>query len=122
MRALLIAALCGSLAACSQTTATVDAEGGHHTPRQARTAAAAHPSQTAAAAAADECDKAIQNQTNAAMLGGALGMAGAFGGFGGRGGAIAGQVASTAGGAIARSQSAQARANVMHQCQQRYAS
>lgn len=120
MRALLIAALCGSLAACSQTTATVDAEGGHHTPRQPRAAVAAQPSQTAAAA--DECDKAIQNQTNAAMLGGALGMAGAFGGFGGRGGAIAGQVASTAGGAIARSQSAQARANVMHQCQQRYAS
>ncbi len=70
-----------------------------------------------AASTANACYTAIRNQANSAVLGSALGMVGGFGGFGGRGGMVAAQVASTAGGAIARSQQAQAQANVMRECQ-----
>jgi len=58
----------------------------------------------------------MQAQSNAAVLGGALGMVGSFGGFGGRGGMVASQVASTAGHVVATNQSAKARAGVMQEC------
>lgn len=62
------------------------------------------------------CDDAVKAQTNAAMLGGALGMVGSFGGFGGRGGMVVSQVASTAGTMVANSQSAKAQSGVMQEC------
>lgn len=108
MRMIVIAVLCGTLAGCSQTSAPADlAATGKASPAQ--------PRQTAKA---DRCDEAIKGQTNSAMLGSALGMAGGLAGFGGRGGMVAAQVASTAGGMIARSQAQQAQAAVMRECSQ----
>ncbi len=95
------------LAGCSQTTAPTST-----------TSAASKPSarlvgqQKAAARKRDACEEAVRGQTNAAMLGSALGMVGGLGGFAGRGGAIAGQVASTGGSMIAQSQANNARVSM----------
>lgn len=116
MKSLVIVMLCGTLAACSQTAGS----GGQETASaakpavQSRQAAAKQAGKTA-----DSCDEAIQAQANSAMLGGALGMVGSFGGYGGRGGAVAAQVASTAGGMVARSQSQKAQEAVMRECHRR---
>lgn len=99
------------LAGCSQT-----AESPAATSAGGKTSTRVAARQPVAAKKKDACEEAMQAQTNAAMLGGALGMVGGLGGFGGRGGAIAGQVASTAGGMVARSQSASASAQVMREC------
>lgn len=106
-----LVALALVLAGCSQTAEGPTAASAGEKPA-ARTAAR----QPAAADKKDACEEAMQAQTNAAMLGGALGVVGGLGGFGGRGGAIAGQVASTAGGMVARSQSDSARTKVMREC------
>ncbi len=120
MNRLAILALCTLLAGCSQTSKPA---GSGASPVSTTNTAAAATSRAApahqAASATGACDTAIRSQANSAMLGGALGMVGGFGGFGGRGGMVAAQVASTAGGAIARSQQAQAQANVMRECQSR---
>ena len=85
-----------ALAGCTQTT------GNAITKEPAgRTASARVDRQKTRAETKDACLEAMQAQTNAAMLGGALGMVGGFGGFAGRGGAVAGHIASTAGGVIA---------------------
>lgn len=116
-------AVCGLLAGCSQTSAPVDtAEGAGSTAPAARPAAIARGQAHQAASDANACDTAIRAQANSAVLGSALGMVGSFGGFGGRGGMVAAQVASTAGGAIARSQQAQAQTSVMRECQAQYGS
>lgn len=107
MKTVIISLMAVGLAACSQTA----------DPSAATRAAAPKNRATAQAAApADTCDTAIRNQANAAMVGSALGMVGGLGGFAGRGGAVASQVASTAGGAIAQAQASQARANVHRAC------
>ena len=105
MKTLLPVALCVALAACSQTSADADA---YTSGPAAQSRHASKP--------ADACEKAIQGQANASMLGGALGMVGGLGGLGGRGGAVAAQVASGAGGLIAQSQARQAQAEVMREC------
>ena len=110
MKIIVIAVLCGVLAGCSQTSTPADlAAAGNASPAQPRKTAAAK---------ADRCEEAIKGQANSAMLGSALGMAGGLAGFGGRGGMVAAQVASTAGGMIARSQAQQAQAAVMRECSQ----
>ena len=96
------------LAGCSQTAGSPTAASAGEKP-----AARVATRQPAAAGKKDACEQAMQAQTNAAMLGSALGM---VGGLGGRGGAIAGQVASTAGSMVAQSQSASASAQVMREC------
>lgn len=105
MRTLLAIALCGVLAACSQTSTPADA--GKPTPSARKQAATSKQ---------DACDAAVRKQANSAMLGSALGMAGSLGGFGGHDGAVAAQIASTAGGVIARQQQAQAQADMMRDC------
>lgn len=111
MKAILIAMLCLSVAACSTTAGGPD-----------NVAAATDKKPTAQASQKknparkkDACEEAMQAQTNAAMLGGALGMVGSFGGFAGRGGMVASQVASTAGSMVATSQSAKAQ-GMMQEC------
>lgn len=99
------------LAGCSQTAGSPTAASAGEKP-----AARVATRQPAAAGKKDACEQAMQAQTNAAMLGSALGMVGGLGGLGGRGGAIAGQVASTAGSMVAQSQSASASAQVMREC------
>lgn len=101
-----------ALAGCSQTTgdATTTASVSGNPSRQMAA------KQTPTTSKRDACEKAMRSQTNAAMLGSALGMVGGLGGFGGQGGAIAGHVASTAGSMVAQSQSANARASVMQEC------
>ncbi len=116
MNRLAILALCTLLAGCSQTSTPASPTSASST---AATAATSRTPARQAASTANACDTAIRSQANSAMLGGALGMVGGLGGFGGRGGMVAAQVASTAGGAIARSQQAQAQANVMRECQSR---
>lgn len=121
MKALVVAALCCALAACNQTSASVDAGGGDASTQTRQASAGAKGRQTAAANPGN-CEEAIRGQANSAMLGSALGMVGGLGGFGGRGGMVAAQAASTAGGVIARSQAAEAQARVMRECQRQYAS
>lgn len=72
--------------------------------------------QKSAAKKREACEEAMRAETNAAMLGSALGMVGSLGGLAGRGGALAGQIASTAGDMVAREQSASARAGVTQKC------
>ncbi|SRR5690606_3604562 len=99
------------LSACSQTTgdpATATAGGGKPSVRAGQ--------QKVAAREKDACEEAMRAQTNAAMLGGALGMVGGLGGFAGRGGAVAGQVVSTGGSMIAQSQANNARMNMARDC------
>lgn len=103
----MVGAIALALAGCSQTTgdtATTASAGGKSSARSGQ--------QKVAVQKRDACEEAMRGQTNAAMLGSALGMVGGLGGFAGRGGAIAGQVASTGGSMIAQSQSANARANM----------
>lgn len=112
MKIATIGAVCLAIAGCSQTASgpeTAAAKNGKSVVARAGT-------QKTAAAKKDACDEAITAQTNAAMLGGALGMVGSFGGWGGRGGMVASQVASTAGNMVASNQSAKARAGVMREC------
>ncbi len=117
MKSLVIVMLCGALAACSQTAGSGGQEMASATKPAAQSRQAS--AKQAAGKKADTCDEAIQAQANSAMLGGALGMVGSFGGFGGRGGAVAAQVASTAGGMVARSQSQKAQEAVMRECHRR---
>lgn len=105
MRTVLAMALCGTLAACSQTSAPTQA--GKPAPASQRQAA--KPKQ-------DACEAAVRKQADSAMIGSALGMAGSLGGFGGHDGAVAAQIASTAGDVIARQQQAQAQAEMMRDC------
>ncbi|HWK67972.1 MAG TPA: hypothetical protein VNS34_23865 [Rhizobiaceae bacterium] len=112
MKLAILGAVCLAVAGCSQTASgpeTAAADNGKSVIAKAGT-----PKR--AAEKKDACDEAVQAQTNAAMLGGALGMVGSFGGFGGRGGMVASQVASTAGNMVASNQSAKARAGVMREC------
>lgn len=104
--------LCLAVAGCSPT-----AEGtAPSATSTGKSAVARAGAQKTAAKKEDACRDAIQAQSNAAMLGGALGMVGSLGGFGGRGGMVASQVASTAGNVVATSQSAKARAGVQSEC------
>lgn len=119
MRAAAILVLCASLAACSQT-ATEPAAYTSEPAKPARTAAAEKPKPSPVAAKAAACDEAVKRQSNAQMIGGALGMVGGFGGWGGRGGAVAASVASSAGGMIANAQARQAEAAVMRDCNLSY--
>lgn len=100
-----------ALSGCSQTTEApaTAAYAGEKKPARAG-------QQKVAAQKRNACEEAVQAQTNAAMLEGALGMMGGLGGFAGRGGMVASQVASTAGSMVATSQSAKARAGVMQEC------
>jgi hypothetical protein len=109
-RTAIVGALALVLGGCSQTSGDVTAA----TP--AGMPAARAGQQKVAMQKRGSCEDAIQAQTNAAMLGGALGMMGGFGGLAGRGGAVAGQVASSVGSMVASSQSAKARAGVMQEC------
>lgn len=103
----MLAVMALALAGCNQTaTGTTSAE-----PAQAKVSARGGQQKAAAVDKKDACAKAMEKQTNAAMLGGALGMVGGLGGFAGRGGAVAGHVASTAGGLIANQ-----NANDMQEC------
>lgn len=113
MRAILVAMLCMSLAACSSTAGGAAATG---PAAQKTTTSAGADRKTPAARKKDACEEAVQAQANAAMLSGALGMVGGLGGLGGRGGMVAGQVASAAGSIVASGQSAKARAEVMQEC------
>lgn len=121
MKPVLVAMLCIAVSACSSTaeapapasTTTASTTIGA---ASVKPAARAGETKTAAARGKDACEQAMQAQTNAAMLGGALGMVGSFGGLGGRGGMVASQVAATAGNVVANSQSARARAGVMQEC------
>lgn len=119
MRAAAILIVCASLAACSQTTEPAAYTSEPAKPaRAAAVAGKAKPSTASAQAAA--CDEAVKRQTNAHMIGGALGMVGGFGGLGGRGGAVAASVASSAGSMIANAQARQAEAAVMRDCNLSY--
>ena len=119
MRAAAILVLCASLVACSQTAREPTAYTSEPA-KPARTAAAEKPKPSPVAAKAAACDEAIKRQSNAQMIGGALGMVGGFGGWGGRGGAVAASVASSAGGMIANAQARQAEAAVMRDCNLSY--
>lgn len=119
MRAAAIFFLCASLAACSQTASEPTAYTSEPA-KPARTAAAEKPKPSPVAAKAAACDEAVKRQSNAQMIGGALGMVGGFGGWGGRGGAVAASVASSAGGMIANAQARQAEAAVMRDCNLSY--
>ncbi|MEO3386836.1 hypothetical protein [Mesorhizobium sp. CAU 1741] len=112
MRSLAIVLLCAMAAGCSQTSGT-------SSPEMAASSKSGGQSRHSEGKKSDPCDKAIQAQANSAMLGSALGMVGSFGGFGGRGGAVAAQVASTAGGMVARSQAQKAQETVMRECYKR---
>ncbi|QYM71705.1 hypothetical protein K1X45_09035 [Pseudochrobactrum sp. Wa41.01b-1] len=113
MKFVLIGLLCLALGGCSQTSSqtgtTASVRG-----KSAVTTAGVQTRKPSTSR--DACADAVRAQSNAAMLGGALGMVGGFGGFGGRGGMIAGQVASTAGTMVANSQSAKAQSGVMQEC------
>jgi hypothetical protein len=85
--------LCGALAACSQTNSSHKEEAIAATPQKARPGTP----QARATNCQDTVAKMQKQQTNAAMLGGALSMVGGLGGLGGRGGAIAAQAASYGG-------------------------
>ncbi|MGB3815362.1 MAG: hypothetical protein WA950_19265 [Shinella sp.] len=113
MKLAIIGLLCLVIGGCSQSTSG-----------PATTASVRGKSATASAGTQKQkpvtkrggCEEAIRAQSNAAMLGGALGMVGSFGGFGGRGGMVASQVASTAGNMVANSQSAKAHSGGMQEC------
>lgn len=96
-----------SLAGCAQTTGS----SGTREAASRTTSSTRVERQKVRTEKKDACAEAMQGQTNAAMLGGALGMVGGFGGFAGRGGAVAGHIASTAGGVIANQ-----AANDMQDC------
>ncbi|GAA5542266.1 MULTISPECIES: hypothetical protein [Brucella] len=113
MKFVIIGLLCLAVGGCSQTSSQTEAT----TSARGKTAVAtAGMQKKRPTTKRDACAQAVQQQSNAAMLGGALGMVGGFGGFGGRGGMIASQVASTAGNMVASSQSAKAQAGVMQEC------
>lgn len=96
------------LSGCSQTTGDATSA----TSAESKTTVRPVGQRKTAAQKRDACEEAVRGQTNAAMLGSALGMVGGLGGFAGRGGAIAGQVASTGGSMIAQSQAGNARAKM----------
>lgn len=112
MKFAIIGLLCLAVAGCSQTASGPEAA----SPARGKSASAAGMQKKKPAGRQDACREAVQAQTNAAMLGGALGMVGSFGGFGGRGGMVASHVASTAGNVVAASQSARAQSGVMQEC------
>lgn len=85
--------LCGALAACSQTNSSQKEVAVAATPQKVRSGT----QQTRAANCQDAVAKMQKQQTNTAMLGGALSMVGGLGGLGGRGGAIAAQAVSYGG-------------------------
>jgi hypothetical protein len=108
MKAFTVALLCGTLAACSQTTGPETTTAAYAAP-----AGKAKPAQTVPAS---KCDEAVRSQANAQMAGAALGMVGSFAGFAGRGGAIVGHVASTAGNIAADAQARQSQEAIMREC------
>lgn len=111
MKPVLIAMLCVAVSACSST-----ADAPATTSAASKKPAVGAGQTKTASRSKDACEEAMRAQTNAAMLGGALGMVGSLGGLGGRGGMVASQVAATAGNVVATSQSAKARADVMQEC------
>lgn len=113
MKFVVIGLLCLAVAGCSQTTSGTDSAASARG-KSGVTTAGMHKKRPTTKRQA--CEEAVKAQSNAAMLGGALGMVGGFGGFGGRGGMIVSQVASTAGNMVASSQSAKAQAGVMQEC------
>lgn len=113
MKFAIIGLLCLAVAGCSQTTSGSESAG---SARGKTGAATAGMNKQRPKTKRQSCDDAVKAQTNAAMLGGALGMVGSFGGFGGRGGMVVSQVASTAGTMVANSQSAKAQSGVMQEC------
>lgn len=104
----IVSAVALVLSGCSQTTGGATSE----TTAGSKASARAVGQQKVASQKRDACEEAVRGQSNAAMLGSALGMVGGLGGFAGRGGAIAGQVASTGGSMIAQSQASNARASM----------
>ena len=115
MKPVLIAMLCVAVSACSSTAEAPATTSATNSAITRKPAARAGQTKTASRGN-DACEQAMRAQTNAAMLGGALGMVGSLGGLGGRGGMVASQVAATAGNVVATSQSAKARADVMQEC------
>lgn len=113
MKFVIIGLLCLAVAGCSQTSSGTETTASARGKSGAATAGMQKKRPTTKRQA---CEEAVQAQTNAAMLTGALGMVGSFGGFGGRGGMVASQVASTAGNMVANSQSAKAHSGVMQEC------
>lgn len=113
MKFFIIGLLCLAIGGCSQSSS----ETGATTSARGKSAVATGGMQKRKPETKrDACAEAVQAQSNAAMLGGALGMVGSFGGFGGRGGMVASQVASTAGNMVANSQSTKAQSGVMQEC------
>jgi len=125
MKIMIVMACAFALAACGQTTGSARRAPALAEPAvtalpkeetQPRTVAARPPPKTAAAdRCADAANRAVQAQTNAAMLGGALSMVGGLGGLGGRGGMIAAQAASVGGSVVQSQARAQAHAG-MQEC------
>lgn len=115
MKTVFVLALATALAGCSQT-ATEEAAKPNTRAQPSAAEAPAAKSASATAASRDACDKAVQQQMNAAAVGGALGMVGGFGGFGSHGGAVAAHVASSAGSMIAHQQAEKQRAEIERNC------
>ena len=113
MKLAMIGVLCLAMAGCSQTT---EGSGSSASASPKSAAPRAGAKKASSQKTRDACDEAVKAHTNAAMLGGALGMVGSFGGYGGRGGMVASHVASTAGNMVATSQSAKAQAGVEREC------
>ncbi|MDR6759244.1 nitrate/nitrite transporter NarK [Mycoplana sp. BE70] len=111
MKFVVIGLLCLAVGGCSQTSSG----SGTAVPTREKSAAVTAGMQKPKPKR-KTCEEAIQAQSNAAMLGGALGMVGSFGGFGGRGGMVASQAASTAGTMVATSQSAKVQSGGMQEC------
>lgn len=78
--------------------------------------AVAGAGQQKAAARKDPCAEAVQAQTNAAVLGGALDLVGNVAGLGGGDAATVGHVASVTSNVVAATQSASARTKGMQEC------
>lgn len=111
MKFVIIGLLCLDVGGCSQTASGTGAT----TSARGKSVVATAGVQKKPATKREACAEATQAQSNAAMLGGALGLVGSFGGFGGRGSMVASQVASTAGNMVANSQSAKARSGGMQE-------
>jgi hypothetical protein len=124
MKVMIVMAGALALAACGQTTGsarrapTVAVAPGMAGVVQSPQAGAASSKQAGQIAqrCADAATKAAQAQTNAAMLGSALGMVGGLGGFGGRGGMVAAQAVSVGGSVVQSQASANARADLQKEC------
>ncbi|MCL6705445.1 hypothetical protein M8R20_00390 [Pseudomonas sp. R2.Fl] len=117
MKTGLVLALTAALAGCGQTAGDGSAKPvADTTPPTAEAPVAKSASARDVKVAKTACEEAVQQQMNAAAVGGALGMVGGFGGFGGRGGAVAANVASSAGSMIAQQQAAKQSAEIERNC------